>query len=278
MPIRHENYGYPATWHDVAVHEAQSYASVMTDFHVHSYYEISLILEGEVTVRLSSGRAEGTEARLVLCAPGVPHVMTCTPGVLYRRINVSFSPTLTEGLPERDALLSSFGAGGCVLPLTAADAAALYAHVDRLRGEEEPFRRRLMLLYLLSLIAERRAATPAAASLPSFLEEALRYLHAHYAEHITAASLARRVGVSRTTLLVALRRYTDRTLLEHLTDMRLCAALPLLRRGCTERQIAAACGFSDASHFHTVWKKRFALTPREYLAQYGEEQKNDNNS
>lgn len=63
---------------------------------------------------------------------------------------------------------------------------------------------------------------------------------------------------------------------EYILECRLNAACRLLESSDMNiTQLADACGFSNASHFATVFKKNFSITPSEYRRQYVLKQRRD---
>jgi AraC-like DNA-binding protein len=266
-----DNLEYKKSWHDLTVDYYEGYRSNMASFHMHEYYEISLILSGEVRVLLSDRLEEGRSARLVMTGPGTPHFISSAENILYRRLNLLFSEELIDSyLPEWQRFLSLFGSNGRIIEITDAQCALYQQHIEGIREEADPFRRKLLLLYFLSLIAEV-AHEEAPMGIPPYVTGALTYIHTHYKERIVAAELAERLRIGRTTLMTALRRYTGHTLHDHLLRCRLKHATQMLRGGATEQAAAAACGFGDTPSLIRGFRRAFAMTPRQYLARRGEE-------
>ena len=63
MPTKLENLFYKTAWNDCTVDYYEGYRTTMVDFHMHDYYEVSLILTGNVKVLLSD---KGMEVTYVL--------------------------------------------------------------------------------------------------------------------------------------------------------------------------------------------------------------------
>ncbi len=260
-----DNLDYKKGWHDLSVDYYEGYRSNMASFHMHEYYEISLIMAGDVRVLLSDRVEEGREARLVLTSPGTPHFISSAENVLYRRLNLLFSEELVDAYtPEWKRFLALFGANGRVIPLLPAECERFRAVIEAIRSEENTFRKKLLLLYVLSLITET-AKSEAPSPIPPYVTGALTYIHAHYAERIVAAPLAEELGVGRTTLLVGFKQYTGRTLGDYLLRCRLKHAAHLLRRGATEEAVAAAVGFGDTPNMIRGFRRAFGMTPRQYM-------------
>ena len=265
MTVAKENYGFPREWREIYVDERVRTSSVMTDFHAHDYYELSIILSGDISVISGTATSVGTRPRAVLTRPNIPHIMTCNAGIEYRRVNVFFSEEFADTLPERDRLLLMFPIGGGVMELESEAALRIADAARRISDEPDSFRRLLLLAYLLSLIASERRIG-AEERIPDHVTAALNYVNKSYKSHLTAQVIAKEVGVSRTTLLTSFKRFTGQTLGDYITKYRLYAAFRMLREGATEYSAALACGFGEASSFIRSFRKSFGTTPKKYLS------------
>lgn len=95
------------------------------------------------------------------------------------------------------------------------------------------------------------------------------HLHAHHAEPLPLAELARGAGMSRYQLIRAFRADLGMTPHAYQLDLRINHARQLLRAGGALAEIAQVLGFSDQSHFQRAFKQRVALTPRSYQRRSG---------
>ena len=265
MLVIKENYQFRTGWREVYVDEYVRMSTSMTDFHAHDYYELSIILSGDVSIITGTVSSVGTHTRAVLTRPHIPHLITSVPGVEYRRVNVAFSEEFAASLPERDRLLSIFPIGGGVLDIDSAAVSKIADAARHIADEQDSFRRLLLLAYLLSLIASERAES-VGDKIPDCVASALDFINNNYSSHLTAQIVARSAGVSRTTLFGAFKRYTGQTIGDYIMKFRLHAAISMLREGVTEYTAAEACGFGEASNLIRTFKKHFGKTPGKYLA------------
>ena len=95
------------------------------------------------------------------------------------------------------------------------------------------------------------------------LAEACRErIAARFSEKLTVASLAEELGVSRRTLEMRFKSATGGTVRAAILERRIVRAKELLRAGDgTLEEIAAACGFCDASHLGLVFRRRVGAPP-----------------
>lgn len=262
-----ENYGFGKTWTEYSMDRHAGYLPNMSDYHMHEYYEISLILSGDVSVLPPKSTQSGIGSFLMLVPPMTPHMVTCRPPLLYERANLFFTDSfLADFTPEWKQLLSVFGSKGNVIPLTQEQSAQYQSLICELEADEHLFRRRLRLLLFLSKAAEQTAALPDTATvLPAYVTEALTYLQENFAQKITAVELAALLHVSRTTLMTGFKRYTGATLNTYLTRWRLKQALKLMRQGLSEQETAERCGFGEPSNLIRCFHRYFGTSPGKYL-------------
>ena len=65
------DHGYNSKWTDVYVAKHDRYHTSVTDFHEHDFYEINLILSGNVKALAANQTVEGTDCKIVLEKVGV---------------------------------------------------------------------------------------------------------------------------------------------------------------------------------------------------------------
>lgn len=267
MPANLDNLGYGSTWKDFYIDHYEGYHPNMSDYHMHGYYEISLILSGDVKVLLPGSVQHGTESRLVLTRPMTSHLIVCEPYLLYRRINLLFSKEfIAEYPPEWKQLLSVFGKNGRVILLSQEQQKELLSLIQAMEKEKSSFRQRLWLMMLLSRILDQLPeGMEDSEELPPYVTAALSYLQENYAKKIVAADLAWSLQIGRTTLMTAFKRYTGRTLNEYLTGCRLTHAVKALQRGEPQQYVARSCGFGDSCNLIRAFRQRFGMTPGQYL-------------
>jgi len=266
MRYQIDNFSYKKAWNNISVDSYGGYGPRMTDYHMHTYYEISLIKEGDVTVFLSDISDSGTHSRVVLTRPLTPHFIIAEPESFYSRTNVLFSNDFIAGaVPEWDTLSELFGANGNVISLTHAEHTFIFELISKLNGENDLFRKKLILLYILSVLKDVPANGRTSSQTPKYITAAVSYLTENFTRKITADELAATVGVGRTTLMTGFKKYMGVTMNEYVTGCRLKQAIKLLRAGSTIDEAAEKCGYADGSCLIRVFKKRFGVTPMEYL-------------
>ena len=115
-------------------------------------------------------------------------------------------------------------------------------------------------------------------------EKAIQYIHAHFAENISADSLAMEVGIDIKLLQLFMQTVTGLTVHHFILKVRIEHSLSDLanfRKSISA--IALNLGFSDLGHFDRVFKKYTGKTPTQFRSELiandkpiGKTAKNDN--
>lgn len=95
---------------------------------------------------------------------------------------------------------------------------------------------------------------------------AIEYIRSHLTESITVRHMARKVQMSESAFAHTFRATTGVSPYQFLKSERLDSARRMLITGTrvTVSEVARAVGYSSTSHFITEFKRRYAVTPREY--------------
>ncbi len=266
MVYRIDDFSYGSGWDTMSIDTHSRYGPRMSDYHMHSYYEISLITSGDVTVFLSDVSDSGTHCRIVLLRPHTPHFITADPSTLYSRTNLLFSNEfVADYVPEWSELSELFGANGNIITLSDEECKRLQRLISDIDKENNHFRKRLMLLCFLSTLGELPKGIRTSTPTPNYIITAVNYLTENYAGRITAKELADIAGVGRTTLMTGFKKYIGTTVNEYITQCRLKHAIKLMRAGATVEDAAVQCGYADGCCLIRVFKNRFKVTPTEYI-------------
>lgn len=129
-----------------------------------------------------------------------------------------------------------------------------------------------------TMTANLRAAAPGGAAEPQAESEAgafvaraaMKYIRAHYQEHISLTEVADQVFVSQWHLSKLINRHLKKSFLEIVNELRVEKAKELLRQpGRRIGDIAGEVGYGDVAHFSRTFKKLTGQTPLEYRGGLG---------
>lgn len=241
----------------------ESFSSNMRYFHMHSHYEISLILSGDVTVLLPQLMHSGTEPRIVLLRPFTQHYMIPQESVLYKRINISFTEEFVSAMPgEWYPFQKLFAPNGCILLPNTEQCRRLEQIATVLENEDNPMRCRLLLMVYLSLLSETHVAQETETKeTPEYIVKALSYIGEHYAEKITGIALAKQIGIGRTTLMTGFHKYTGVSMHGYQQNLRLKKADMMRNQGYSVAEAASACGYCDIGGYIRAYRRANGMTP-----------------
>ena len=266
MNRREYDNGYGVDWTEVCVYDHEGYGTSVSDYHEHPFYEVNLVLSGEIKVLFADRMEQGGGHRVILTSPETPHYISCERDVLYRRKYLLFGADfLSAGQPTWRELLSVFGERGQCLTVSEEQTETCCRILDAIGEESDRVRRQLLIFYFLSYLKDcAKEQSGETAKLPHYVMEALSYIERHFAEKIVAADLAQRLYVGRTSLMVGFKRYTGMTIHEYALHCRLRQSAELLREGVPEQEISERCGFCDVSGMIKSFRRVFGMTPTQY--------------
>lgn len=112
--------------------------------------------------------------------------------------------------------------------------------------------------------AKRYGVTADAEGLPSRFAAMLAYMNEDFASIANVSELAKRFHVSVSTMERYFKTYLDVTPKRYLENKRLSNACRLLHQNASVTQACFDSGFSDYSHFISIFKKHFRVTPLQY--------------
>lgn len=93
----------------------------------------------------------------------------------------------------------------------------------------------------------------------------LKYVENHYMDKITIEEIAKEVGLSQSHFMKYFKNTMGTSFIDYLNEYRLTMASRLLVSSDSSiLAIAEEVGYDNLSYFNRTFKKRFAMTPREY--------------
>ena len=132
------NYGFGVEWTDVFVTRRDGYYTSVTDYHEHDFYEINLILSGNVKILIKNHLEESTQNRIVLAPPQTPHYISCKSDVMYSRLYLVFTRSfISNYFPEYALPLTTFGKNGRVIQISKAETDYFKRLIEEIK--EEPY-------------------------------------------------------------------------------------------------------------------------------------------
>ncbi|MDR1918149.1 MAG: AraC family transcriptional regulator [Tannerellaceae bacterium] len=101
------------------------------------------------------------------------------------------------------------------------------------------------------------------------LERIMLFLHENYHRPLTLTAVAELINTSESSLTRFLKKWTGKTLIDNLNDIRISeAACRLIDTSDSISEICYKSGYNNLSNFNRVFRKRKGLTPTEYREKY----------
>lgn len=101
------------------------------------------------------------------------------------------------------------------------------------------------------------------------LETIMLFLHENYQRLVTLEEVADLVNTSESSLTRFLKKWTGKTFIDNLNDIRLAEATGrLIDTSDTISEICYKSGFNNLSNFNRIFRKRKGITPTEYRERY----------
>lgn len=149
------DYGFGVEWNDVFVTRRDGYYTSVTDYHEHDFYEINLILSGNVKILMKNHLEESTQNRIVLTPPQTPHYISCKSDVIYSRLYLVFTRSfISNYFPEYELLLTTFGKNGRVIQISKTETDYFKRLLEEIKEEPYLFGKQLLVYHLLLRISK----------------------------------------------------------------------------------------------------------------------------
>ncbi|TDF93755.1 response regulator [Paenibacillus piri] len=101
--------------------------------------------------------------------------------------------------------------------------------------------------------------------MPNYINEAIKYINAHYMEDISLKTISDEVYVNPWYFSTQLKKHTGLSFSEYVNQARVRKAKEFLKqKDLKVYQVAEMVGFQDAAYFSTVFKSIEEITPKEY--------------
>jgi AraC-like DNA-binding protein len=110
------------------------------------------------------------------------------------------------------------------------------------------------------------APPPSRALRPNwYVQRVIDYVQTHHGSEVKLPEISRSVGLSPYYLTTLFRRYTGHTVMNYVGEVRVRAALALLRNtGLSVTEVAQRAGYADPYYFTRVFKAREGCSPQAY--------------
>lgn len=251
-------------------------------YHFHPELELTLIVKGEGKRYVGNNMSYYTAGDLVLLGPDLPHCWK-SEHIVKGKINAS-SVVLhfredclgkdffqKKELSSVERLLQRSVHG---IQFQHRSAATAGKKLQELEKQTDPFKRMILFLELLQLLATSRETVlldkqkkkvTYSPSDYSRINDVMAYIVDHFRKEITLEKAAAVAGMTPTAFCKYFKRLTRKTFIETVMDYRINYAMQqLVSTDHPVSHISYESGFGDVSHFYKTFKNRKKLSPLRY--------------
>ena len=240
--------------------------------HVHFVHSIGIVDAGRKIHVTKNGSFDVGKGNVFVVQADESHGSRLSPGENYSSRCIRLSPELmSEFICEvTDGLQTNY-----YCPNPVVDDAELAQLVLRLhyvlQQETDLLEKQTCLMEVLSLLIARHTSGMRVADMDvnrndkKAVLEVCRYLQDCFRENVSLETLSKISGLNLYYLCRAFTRSVGVSPHAYLTQVRLNHAKRLLASGEIPVEVAYETGFFDQSHFHKAFKKKFGLTPRQFM-------------
>ena len=127
-----------------------------------------------------------------------------------------------------------------------------------------------LLLQMVFLLLQFKETAPASDPSNAIHSEKLKtvrdYMELHYMDAIAVSDLAKMCYFSEYHFMRFFKKHMNMTCMEFLNNLRLEKAVELLKDGnASILEVSLSVGFHNLSYFHRAFKKKYRMTPGEFL-------------
>ena len=248
--------------------------------HHHDFYEIYLLLRGQVSYTVENHLYRMRPGDIMLVSPLELHqARIMTDAEPYERIVLWAARAYLESLSSpRTSLTRCFDTTvpghTNLLRLPGAGSAEMRRRLERL-GElhqQDAYGSDLLtagclvelLVELNRAAAERRGQQTADCSTDQVVDAVVSYINEHYNEPLTLDLLAEKFFISKYHLLRKFDAQMGTTVHRYILQKRLLIAKQLLAGGVAPSEACGYCGFGDYANFYRAFRSEYGATPRQY--------------
>ena len=237
--------------------------------HLHTFDEISLIENGEITYISDTVSDKVSGKSLIYSKAYHLHNPYINPDKLYSRYQISVN---SRAVMKSIAELSEINMPSFILKLSDSEYSELSHRFKVLAYIQENARPDIIRSKTLSMGALyfriedifKNSRHSQIKISDSYISEVMDYIEKEYAAKLKADNIASRFYISVSKLSADFKHTTGMTLNEFIILIRIKNAKELLKKGMSVAYTAEKCGFSSSAYFIKTFQKYNKITPLKY--------------
>ncbi len=240
--------------------------------HVHDECEIYVNLEGNVSFIVEDHLYPIMPGNIIFTRPYEAHHCIYHDNSIHRHYVIRFaSEHCTDLLPT---LFNRKAGTNNLIILSKEKEQSIYSLCNRLLSvQEHSLSSYIYFFRILDLLINGTVQNDIELQATATTIKTLKYINENIAEHISISLLAEQCLTSVSTLERNFKKDIGITPSKYILERRLSLALTYLIGNYSILEVCEKCGFTDYSYFIACFKKRFHITPFQYMKKKTDEQK-----
>jgi AraC-like DNA-binding protein len=241
----------------------EHYQRLEGPLHFHSLIELLLVEEGRAEVWIGDEHLTLCGGQMAVVTGYRPHHFYAEAGTVRCTdlfIPTHLCPEFTERVGNQSVRAPVIADAGAITRISHA--------IGELEREETNSLEQIGYIHLILgtvLHHLNLQSTPPPAQDDSLPAKLLLYIHEHYGEDISTASLAQALGYSQNHLSKSFRACFHIGISRYISTVRLRRAVELMQERKSITECALESGFSSLRTFYRAFEAEFGCPPREYL-------------
>lgn len=249
--------------------------------HVHPEFELNYLEKAGGAIRVVGESVEEIgDLDLVLVAGGTKHAYSnhkC-PCLSILETTIQFHATLFDSLINKRhfrTIKDMFEKASCGLIFSQEMIKQIQPELKALSNDEpDCFHNLLRLIEILKTLSldQNSRRLNAVNTVENFnnvdngrLDAVMLFLHENYHRSVLLEEVASLINMSEASLTRFLKKWTGKTFVDNLNDIRIAeASCRLIDTSDTIAEICYKCGFNNLSNFNRIFKKKKGSTPTKY--------------
>lgn len=262
---------------DITYNMLSSRRSYVHDFHLHNFYELFLLLEGELNFYIHQSFYHITSGTLMVINDLEIHKNMNIRNTPYNRIYIHIPPEFFHKHPTDEIDLTAcfknrnIGEDNLIMlnDTQLKYFVHQYNHIKETENYLLPGKKLLLETYLLQLLVfvnnlSSKQTNFSSIEYPKDTHNIINYLEQHLLENITLDSLAEHLSLSKYYLCHIFKKETGTTIFNYLLIRRIAKSKVLLSEGGNVTEACYQSGFNNYTNFITSFKKITGYTPKKY--------------
>lgn len=269
---------------EISFNVLTSKQSYVKDFHLHNFYELFLLLEGELDFCVQQTFYHLTPGSLMMINDLELHKAINRKETPYKRIYIHIPQNFFNKYKADDMDLAA-----CFTDRNIGERNMIqlkdnqisyfvnqFRQISENKKHTQPGSKILLETYLIQLLVFVNNIYNL--SIPHFMfqyaptvQDIMNYMEGHLAESISLDSLAQIFSLSKYYICHIFKAETGTTIINYLLLLRISRAKSLLCEGKNVTETCYLSGFGNYSNFITTFKKHTGYTPKKYSTLFGQQ-------